>query len=275
MWWFIPRLANAAVFLALSVCCVVADEVFQPFDLVENSIGMKLVRIPEGEFSMGSQGDEVPVHRVRITKPFLVGQTEVTQRQWELVMGRRKPWQGSSHVVEGPDYPATWLTWNDATAFCEELTALERRCQRLPAGRSYRLPTEAEWEYACRAGTNTRFSFGNDDRRLGDHAWYVENTSLRADHHPHPVGRKRPNSWKLHDMHGNVAEWCSDWYDRGYYATSPAEDPPGPSSGCSFRVIRGGNWCGYAADCGSAFRLYISPANGNCFVGVRVICEAE
>ena len=275
MWWSIPRLVHATGIIALTVSLVVADEPPQQIELIENSIGMRLVRLPEGEFSMGSQGEEVPVHRVRITKPFLLGQTEVTQGQWAKVMGDKKPWLGAAYVVESPDIPATWLTWNDAVAFCDALTALEHRSGRLPADRSYRLPTEAEWEYACRAGTNARFSFGNEDRRLGDHAWFIENTAFRAESHPHAVGRKRPNAWKLHDMHGNVAEWCSDWYDRDYYATSPAEDPSGPSDARSFRVIRGGNWCGYAVDCRSAFRLYVSPANGNCFVGMRVACEAE
>jgi formylglycine-generating enzyme required for sulfatase activity len=269
-----------AVILSLWLVAVVAgvaaaDDLQPPCEIVQNSIGMKLVRVAEGEFSMGSHDYEMPVHRIRITKSFLLGQTEVTQRQWERVMGDAKPWQGATGVIEGPDVPVTWVSWNEAVNFCEELTVQERREGRLPAERSYRLPTEAEWEYACRAGTKTRFSFGNDEEHLGDHAWFIENTAFRDRNHPQPVSGKKPNPWKLYDMHGNVAEWCSDWYDRDYYSSSPADDPQGPASARSYRVIRGGNWHGYPADCRSAFRLYISPANSNCYVGFRVVCDLD
>jgi formylglycine-generating enzyme required for sulfatase activity len=271
---------RVAIVHMLSLVAVVAGaaaegDMRDPGDVVENSIGMKLVRIPEGEFSMGSHDYETPAHRVRITKSFLLGQTEVTQRQWERVMGNAKPWQGATHITEGRDVPVTWVNWNEAVGFCEELTVQERREGRLPSERSYRLPTEAEWEYACRAGTKSRYSFGNDEELLGDHAWFIENTAFRDRNHPQAVGRKRPNAWNLYDMHGNVAEWCSDWYDRDYYDSSPTDDPPGPLAARSYRVIRGGNWHGYPADCRSAFRLYISPANSNCYVGFRVVCEVE
>jgi len=221
---------------------------------ITNSIGMRLVLIPPGEFMMGSpQSEEARKedeyqHRVRITKPFYLGVTEVTQEQWEAVMETR-PWSGSERVKKGEDYATTNVSWEDAQAFCERLTNRE--------GTTYRLPTEAEWEYACRAGTTTAYHFGDDGSHLGEYAWFRDNAYGVDDQHAHRVAQKKPNAFGLYDMHGNVWEWCSDRY-ADYPAESPVDDPMGPESG-SHRVYRGGCWYITAKSCRSADRSRISP----------------
>jgi len=205
--------------------------------VIENGIGMKLVLIPAGEFMMGCtespQGmwrtfgppaaDEYPQHKVRITKPFYLGVYEVTQAEYEKVMGRDPSYfKGASNPVERVD-------WHDAKKFCKKLSAKE--------GKTYRLPTEAEWEYACRAGSTTLYSFGDTSAGLDYYAWGTWN----SDRQSHQVGQKEPNTWGLYDMHGNVWEWCADRYDSQYYANSPKDDPTGPPSG-TLRVVRGGGW---------------------------------
>jgi len=163
-------------------------------------VKMKMVYIPPGEFLMGSpegegRPDEHPQHRVRITKGFYMGATEVTQAQWKAVMGT-EPWKGKPHTGKSPNAAANSVPWNAAIEFCKRLSR--------NTGRSSRFPTEAEWEYACRAGTTTPYYFGNDPSRLSEYAWYKANSDGR----PHEVARKRPNRWGLFDMHGNVFEWC-------------------------------------------------------------------
>ena len=232
-----------------------------------NSIGMKLKLIPAGEFLMGSpdtdkngDDDEKAQHKVRITQPFCLGTTEVTQGQWESVMGTR-PWEGKEYVEEGKDYAATYVTWDDAQEFCRTLSEKERS--------TYRLPTEAEWEYACRAGTTTVYHFGDDASRLGDYAWFGDNACDVDEKYAHRVGQKNPNPFGLYDMHGNLWEWCHDWYDKDYYAGSPLDDPTGPSGG-STRVIRGGNWWLGAGSCRSAYRYGYSPEFRSNDLGFRV-----
>jgi len=210
---------------------------------ITNSIDMKLVLIPAGEFMMGSpdsdtdaEADEKPQHRVRITKPFYLGSTEVTQEQYERVMGQNPSWfcaTGDGKVeVAGQNtrqFPVEWVSWEDAVEFCRRLSQKE--------GKTYRLPTEAEWEYACRAGSTTRYCIGDAPADLVEYAWYDEN----SDDTTHPVGQKKPNAWGLYDMHGNVWEWCADRFAEDYYRASPADDPNGPDSRV-FRVLRGGAW---------------------------------
>ena len=174
-------------------------------------------------------------------------------------------WSGKTNVEVGENFPATFVSWNDATAFCQRLTDTDHKNGKLPAGESYRLPTDAEWEYACRAGTTTAFSFGEDESKLGEYAWFSGNTVGKK--YAHKVGIKKPNPWGLHDMHGNVWEWCSDWYDGKLIG---GVDPIGPEEG-SNRVNRGGCWW-YSPDyCRSAFRYGYAPSyRNNDVLGFRV-----
>ncbi len=213
---------------------------------IANTIGAKMALIGPGSFLMGSTtgpGDERPAHRVNLTKGFYMGVTEVTQEQWESVMPDNRS------RYKGADRPVTNVTLDDCIEFCKLLTQKERAQGKLPEGAEYRLPTEAEWEYACRAGSETKYGFGDSETELGDYAWYSEN-SVRTQ----PVGTKKPNAWGLFDMHGNVWEWCSDWY--GSYSAGETEDPTGAPAGEAYnkRVFRGGSWGSTAAYCRSAAR---------------------
>jgi formylglycine-generating enzyme required for sulfatase activity/tRNA A-37 threonylcarbamoyl transferase component Bud32 len=209
---------------------------------LKNSIGLKLKLLPAGTFTM-CDGDGTP-HQVTLTRPFYLGVYEVTQEQYERVTG-----QDPSNF-KGARNPVEEVSLEDAAEFCRKLSALP---EEKAAGRVYRLPTEAEWEYACRAGSTTRYSFGDNDSKLGDHAWFYENSGSKT----HPVGEKQPNVWGLYDMHGNVWEWCSDWY--GDYPKGAVSDPVGPSKGSS-RVFRGGSWDYVAAFCRSANRNWSLPS---------------
>lgn len=208
-----------------------------------NSIGMQFALIPAGEFQMGSNdGDEEekPVHTVRISKPFYLGAYEVTQGQWRAIMGTNP-----SRFTGDPDLPVESVSWEDIQEFICRLSQKE--------GITYRLPTEAEWEYAARAGTTTAYSFGNDTTQLGKYAWYGGNSGNKT----HPVGQKRPNAWELYDMHGNVWEWVHDWFEA--YTTGAQTDPTGPSLDPG-RVIRGCGWSLEARTCRSAIRTGMTPA---------------
>jgi formylglycine-generating enzyme required for sulfatase activity len=229
---------------------------------ITNSIGMKFVLIQAGEFTMGSsenekdhQADETQ-HKVKITKPFYMQTTEVTQAQWKAVVGNNP-----SHF-KGDDLPVEQLSWDDAQEFLKKLSVKENV--------KYRLPTEAEWEYACRAGSTTRFCFGDDDSKLVEYAWYSNNSDRKT----HDVGTKKPNAWGLYDMHGNVREWCNDWYDENYYKNRPAEDPQGPASGVS-RVLRGGDWPYGSRRCRSAYRRRYGPSFHGVSVGFRAARSSE
>lgn len=231
-----------------------------------NSIGMKLKLIPAGEFMMGSpesddeaRDSEKPQHKVKITKPFYLGVTEVTQGQWKSVMGT-EPWKGERCAKEGTDYAASYVSWDDAVAFCEKLSSKE--------GVTYRLPSEAEWEYACRAGTTTVCSFADDIWRLGDYAWFRDNAYDVDQGYAHRVGQKKPNPWGLFDVHGNLWEWCSDWY--GAYGSEKAvSDPKGPAQG-EVRVLRGESFNDFASVVRSAFRYNYLPVYRNLNNGFRV-----
>ena len=229
----------------------------RPVSLETNSIGITLLEVPAGKFQMGKVGSAVAVS---LTRPFWLGKTEVTQGQWEQVMGT-KPWSGSGGKSDA-DLPATHVNWTDATEFCKKLTQRERGTGKLAANEEYRLPTEAEWEYACRAGTTTIFSFGDDESKLGDFAWFAGNSGSAA----HQVGTKQANPWGLDDMHGNVWEWCSDLYDG---KLAGGADPVGPGGG-SNRVLRGGGWRFNPVDCRSAIRYDGNPSFRDDNLGFRV-----
>jgi formylglycine-generating enzyme required for sulfatase activity len=230
------------------------------FDL-GGGVKLELVGIPAGEFLMGSPDSdkgtldrEKPQHRVRITKPFYLGKYLLTQEQWETVMGN------NPSEFKKPKNPVEQVNWDDCQKF---LGKLNEKCG---AGRGkFQLPTEAQWEYACRAGTTTKWSFGDDVKLLGEHAWYAEPSGGKT----HSVGEKKPNAWGLYDMHGNVQEWCEDWFDEGYYANSPVDDPIGPLGG-SDHVSRGGNWLSPAEWSQSAFRDYDKPEYRLDHLGFRV-----
>ncbi len=233
-------------------------------------VTMKLVRIAAGKFTMGSpasqkgrDSDEGPQRQVTIRRAFYMGITEVTQEQWKAVMGT-EPWKGKEHSKDGASHAASYVTWHEAAEFCRRLSRL--------TGKTVRLPTEAEWEYACRAGSTTRFYYGDDDdySKLGEYAWYDKNAWYVPEKWAHPVGRKKANDWGLYDMHGNVWEWCSDWYDSAYYEHAKNRDPQGPDSG-SHRVLRGGSCFGVGPLCHSANRRRGRPGQGWYPSGLRVV----
>ena len=306
-------------------------------EVITNSIGMKLVAIPAGEFLMGAEEDradtlnkfpyckperldgELPRHKVRITKPFYMGQYEVTlahfltfyhaanykvdaerdgKRDWGYENGkliksdRFRPWAPLAWKIE-MDHPVIYLSWNDAVAFCAWLSKKE--------GMVYRLPTEAEWEYTCRAGSSNRYHFGGDpeeliryanaadiDRKavcsksmLEDLVFDGTNQESKKLSFPFlsrrdgyawtaPIGKYKPNAFGLYDMHGNANEWCSDWFDEHYYEVSPTDDPQGPQSG-STRVMRGGDFYTYPTDLRCADRNDAKPSDRFVVYGFRVV----
>jgi len=263
-------------------------------DPVSNSVGMMLVPVPAGEFQMGTLvsdaspedrfeklmqdpdvvkkiesgetteeelmkyaqkqaekdkqqkgGSDTPQHLVKITKPFFLSANEVTQGQFKAVMNE-EPWAGQPLVEQGPDYAATYISWEKASEFCEKLSDQESV--------EYRLPTEAEWEYACRAGTTTEYGFGDDGARLGEHAWYDANAYKADEQYAHEVGQMSPNPWAMYDMHGNAWEWCQDWYARYDGKAKEVVDPTGPEKG-NTRVWRGGSFSENPINMRSASRL--------------------
>ena len=207
---------------------------------LNSGVKLEMVLIPAGEFMMGStssenghQTDEAPRHRVRITRPFYLGKYKVTQEQWQAVMGY------NPSDYKGPRNPVEMVSWDDCQEFCKRLSQ-----QRGDGHQVFRLPTEAQWEYACRAGGAKRFCFGDNEALLGQYAWRaVYDGQQHMVLARHPVGEKKPNAWGLYDMHGDVSEWCQDWFDKDYYGVSPSEDPaaqtPGPSA-CSAVASRSG-----------------------------------
>ncbi len=244
----------------------------------DNTLEMKLVWCPKGSFKMGSPNgeagrtdDENQVY-VTLTNGFWLGQTSVTQQQWNTVMtSNRSPWRGKPNVKEGDDYPARCVSALDADAFLNQLNDHERTAGRLPSGWHYALPTEAQREYATRAGTTETYSFGDTDTRLSEYGWWggfwgVGNCT--TEQYVHQVGQKKPNPWGLYDMHGNVFEWCRDMHAHRL----PGGTDPLVSAG-SNRVFRGGSWGSDARDCRSASRCFNGPSDRDLNVGFRVVLE--
>lgn len=224
-----------------------------------NTLGQNFVLIPAGIFMMGSPTNEPDrdpqesKHQVTISKAFYMQTTAVTQRQYKTLMGKNP----SDFSDCGDDCPVEHVTWFDVQEFINRLNAKE-------GGNNYRLPTEAEWEYAARAGTSGPYYFGNNPGQLGDYGWYLKN----SEGEPHPVGAKRPNAWGLYDMHGNVWEWCQDRF--GNYPLEAVIDPQGPNAGLH-RVIRGGSWSSTPANCRAASRYKFEPDNRGDDVGFRLV----
>jgi formylglycine-generating enzyme required for sulfatase activity len=223
-------------------------------------VRLRMRRIPTGVFAMGApegeegrDGDEGPKHEVVISRPFHLGIHEVTQQQWEAVMGNHP-----SKAKGNPRHPVEQVSWEDCQEFIKKLNAMGIG--------TFRLPTEAEWEYACRAGSQAAYAFGDDDAKLGEYAWYRGNSG----NHPHEVGAREPNAWGLYDMHGNVSEWCGDWYDK--YVMDRQADPAGPADGTR-RVSRGGSWSLPSAFCRSANRDRASPDIRDEDLGFRLVRE--
>jgi len=225
-------------------------------------VAMKLVLIPAGKFLMGSPSGESgrydregPQRGVTLSKPFYMGVYEVTQEQYQAMMGN------NPSKFKGSTQPVEQVSWDDAVDFCQRLSQ--------KTGGTVRLPTEAEWEYACRADSRTRFCFGDSDNRLGHYGWYGSNSGSRT----HSVGQKKPNDWSLYDMHGNVYEWCADRYGDSY-ANANAVDPHGPDSGTD-RVLRGGCWFYFPQLCRSAYRAKAGPGHRGYGFGFRVVLDLK
>jgi sulfatase modifying factor 1 len=217
------------------------------------------------------QTEKITTVNVFLSQGYWLGKYEVTQAEWKQVM-RTEPWKGQEHVIEGDEIPATYVNWEDATEFCRKLTEEERKAGRLPDGWEYRLPTEAQWERACRARSATAFSFGDDAEQVGDYAWWgaFDNGNARNEQYAHKVGLKKSNPWGLHDMHGNVWEWCRDWYT----GELPGGRDPEVREGGPDRVLRSGGWNDPPRICRSASRLRYDPSSRRKNVGLRVALSA-
>jgi formylglycine-generating enzyme required for sulfatase activity len=317
---FVRTIGLVCAFLPALLTAAPGPEKFEPFTGAkvgqvrdDNSLKIKLIWCPPGRFKMGSpkdqrgrEPDENEVD-VTLTTGFWLGMTELTQAQWQVVMGS-KPWRGKDvNVKEGDDYPATYVSWDDAMAFCKKLTDQEKRNGRLPEHCHYTLPTEAEWEYSCRAGSTTRFSFGDDDSppprlrpkglpewilELSDYGWFREDQLGRAKTYAHPVAQKKPNPWGFFDMHGNVCEWCRDLYSKTLPGGNDPEVVKAPpdrglaklkakfphvevesSPGGALRVYRSGSFVLPSLACRSAFRHRFDVSPRNSFTGFRVSLE--
>lgn len=217
---------------------------------------MQFVLLPPGEFRMGSPGgNEKPLHMVMISNPFYIGKHEVTQAQWEKLMGN------NPSRFRGPNLPVSNVTWFDCQDF---IARLKERWDGSLGLKRVSLPTEAQWEYACRAGTMTEYVHGDKASGLEAYAWYAQNSGGT----PHPVGTRRPNDWGIYDMNGNVWEWCQDVFEG--YPTERVTDPAGPKSGAD-RVLRGGSWNCKADVCRSAYRANLGPTMRLVFNGFRVV----
>ncbi|MBN2137528.1 MAG: SUMF1/EgtB/PvdO family nonheme iron enzyme [Sedimentisphaerales bacterium] len=262
------------LFMLTVPACRRAKETAVAPRIITTKTGVQMVAIPGGNFLMGSDkgnADESPAHKVRLN-PFLMDRFEVVQAEF-----KKREISDPSHFKD-PNGPLDQINWTDAAIYCNERSLAEGlelcydeqtwECDFEADG--YRLPTEAEWEYACRAGTSSRYSFGNNSSQLKAYAWFADNSSKKT----HPVGSKKPNPWGLYDMHGNVAEWCNDFYGKDYYARSDANDPKGPAKGAE-RVLRGGAWNSKAEACRSTYRSSDPSLDDTCLandaIGFRCV----
>jgi formylglycine-generating enzyme required for sulfatase activity len=230
-----------------------------------DGVGMKFVLIPAGELTMDSpigdpgQRSRAPgrrgQRRIRLTKPFYMLATEVTQRQYSLVMDT------NPSDFKDDDNPVEMVSWDEAVEFCRKVSE--------KTGKQISLPTEARWEYVCKAGASTRFCMGDDEGLLGLYGWYAANSDKQA----HSVAQKKPNAWGLYDMHGNVWEWCADRYGSGYHPRGRPSTDSTESPSATYRVLRGGSWYNDPADCQSASRVRYAPADRDNSIGFRVVLD--
>ena len=266
-WWLLP-VGLSCLFLLLPTAAT-AEVDPEPPGPFKNSLGMRFAHIRSGKFKMGSPKDEngrngdEALHEVEISRSFRLGVHEVTQKQYKEVMGTNP-----STYQTDEDLPVESVTWNEAVEFCKKLSA--RKAEK-EAGRVYRLPTEAEWEYSCRAGSDTAYLFGKD---ITKEQANILSSSINK---TATVGSYKPNKWGLFDMHGNVWEWCQDWYGSDYYANSPKKDPPGPAKG-EARSLRGGCHASPNNLCRAANRNYDKvdsfTRNTKSLIGFRVVCTS-
>lgn len=245
-----------------------ADEKENLYISLSDRVNPEMIWVVPGIFMMGTPNqdkDSVEIqHQVTLTRGFWLGKYEVTQAQYQTVMGINP-----SHF-KGDNLPVENVSWNDATNFCAKLTEIEKAAGRLPEGYEYTLPTEAQWEYACRAGTSTELNSGKnltdwtECPNVDELGWYGCNSNKQT----HPVGQKKPNAWGFYDMSGNVWEWCLDWYEK--YSPEAVTDPAGPANG-AYRVLRGGGWYNNACICRSAYRYNRNPSRYYSNIGFRVV----
>jgi formylglycine-generating enzyme required for sulfatase activity len=263
-------------------------------EVIENSIGMKLIYIPPGQFIMGSPqseheqfkhdasgsgwAEQEVQHQVKIKKGFYLGVYTVTQEEYEIVMGMNPSYfrvdgKGKNQVagLDTRRFPVEQVSWRDAQEFCKKLSIQE--------GKAYRLPTEAEWEFACRAGTATAFHFGatlsTDQANFHGAILSLFGNGKKREYRKRTmkVGSFPANGWGLHDMHGNVSQWCEDWYAQDYYRHSPENDPRNAKKG-DYRVVRGGSWNDFTWNCRSASRSWDKPDDQGRYLGFRVACNS-
>jgi len=271
------RIANFSIFFVLIVICCNCNQINSSSNWTEPVTGMEFIQISKGSFLMGNRIDSNnqsysdTLHKVILSKDFWLGKTEVTQKQWQIIMGYEEmhPDKPSPFLNKNPEYPVVSVSYFDIQNFLDKLNKLSEE-------NYFRLPTEAEWEYACRAGTATLFSFGNyiSDSLANYNAEIpsIHSVSGKFVGHPMPVGSYPSNPWKLSDMHGNVWEWVEDWY--APYSSLEATDPTGPSVG-KLKVIRGGSWYFGADNALSSYRRTHEPESWGFSIGFRIIREKK
>lgn len=273
-------LHSSLLILVASFCVTVAHAQTKDFEEVTVQ-GMVFIRIPAGTFTMGTpdavqaqleaakawtrfENVEKPAHQVTINKPFLIGKFEVTQKEWKAQSRAKK----TAFSFTGDDLPAESVSFDDVSTF---IAGLNKKAGK----QMFRLPTEAEWEYCARAGSNEAYGKGKDgvqitDKTLGGYAWFAATAGGK----PHPVGKKLPNAWGLHDMMGNVWEWCRDWYTPAFYTAEAATNPLNKDvENSSERVIRGGSWFVAPGNLRAAFRGASLPDTRSAHIGFRLVCE--
>jgi formylglycine-generating enzyme required for sulfatase activity len=229
-------------------------------------LDMKMIWVPPGKFVMGSpksepghRQEEEELHQVTISRGFWVGQFEVTQAQFETILG------DNPSAFKDPQMPVHKVNWHEAMEFCEVLTEREKSVNRMPNKWSFNLPSEAQWEYACRADTTTVFHFGNEAEELPPYGWFADN----SDGGPKTIGTKKPNAWGIHDLHGNMGEWCFDWYGKAYPVDGSVD--PITEKASAFKVFRGGTYTDIPERCRAAHRHRITPETRNPWIGFRVV----